>query len=623
MNYQTSNDKQLNRRDFIGLAATAVCGLSVIGGDAVIVGAEPPVALGMRSIPELSKVTIAKDGAWYQAFTGVAVTKDKRGEEVVVCSYLKTDQHLRTTTDIMVARSEDGGRTWKEHRSISHLDIESDGAIWVAPELNRLGDGRLVLICDKGQRKPGQALPPLTRWQTKEYGMSNHIFLSDDGGATWTGPMKTDDVGGEPERVHELSNGVWMYTRTDSRATTAIKRPVEPWGANYYRSTAVFSDDKGKTWTGAATVFDDQLYGDCEVGIVEYAPGKLAAFSHCGDAGSRYGQPSRVAYSSDFGKTWTKPQLAPFYGHRPIPGKLQSGKLLITFRNAWGTTGTYAFVFNPAERFAYQPNSFIWDEVRCQLKDGAMEIHSTEGTHGAVEFTLYPVEDEDSAVELEAELAVREADKEGCLIGAGVWVRFEPGRVSLAGRDGEGFSIDATRFHRYRLINRDRKLSIYVDGQLKLQTATEGIQTRYVHFGNRPGGRPPVGTIAAETEARRVTGGFETTDTKIIAPLRGVRYASNTSRSLWRSVFAKVMNRRDHSIDWRWTAKDGFPDQFRRDRFIRLDRNGTFAAGDSGYSGWTQRPDGSIVIVDYTTTDAGQWPPFVRAYLTSEKELAG
>jgi hypothetical protein len=60
-------------------------------------------------------------------------------------------------------------------------------------------------------------------------------------------------------------------------------------------------------------------------------------------------------------------------------------------------------------------------------------------------------------------------------------------------------------------------------------------------------------------------------------------------------------------------ARDGIPDQFRRDRFVRLGRNGTFAAGDSG----------SIVIVDYTTGDEGKLPPFVRAYLTTEKELVG
>lgn len=621
MNHQNKHEAQLNRRQFIGQAATAVCGLSVIGAGAAVVAGDPQTAAhGMRAVSEASKVIIAKDSNWYQGFTGVAVTKG-----VLVAAYLRTDQHLRNTTDIMVARSEDGGRTWMDHKSIAHSNVNEHGAVWVAPELNRLRDGRLVLICDLGNRKPGQELPVLAIWQSKERGMSNHILISEDAGRTWTGPRKVDDVGGEPGRVHELSNGTFVYTRTDSKPTKEIKNPVAPWGPIYYKSTAVFSDDQGETWNRTAALTDDPLVGDCEVDLVELAPGRLMAVTRIGDAGSRYGQPSRFVYSNDYGRTWSKPVLSPIYAHRPIPGLLKSGKVLITFRNQWGTTGSYAVVLDPNKQHGFQPNSFIWDEVRCALKDDAMELRTADGSRHAVQFSLYPVEDDDSAVEMEFELAVKEADKEGCLVSAGAWVRFEPNRVSLADREAEGFAIDTTRFHHYRLVNRDKKLSLYVDAKLKLQTATDGIHTRYVRFGNRPGVRPPVGTVTAETKAEsnnylagrtgNATDKFERT------PLRGVQYHRNTSHTLWRAVAAKVMNRRDHSIDWRWTAKRGYPDQFRRDRCVRLDYNGTFAAGDGGYSGWTQMDDGRIVIVDYTTGAAGTLPPFVRAYLVNERDL--
>lgn len=74
----------------------------------------------------------------------------------------------------------------------------------------------------------------------------------------------------------------------------------------------------------------------------------------------------------------------------------------------------------------------------------------------------------------------------------------------------------------------------------------------------------------------------------------------NASLNHWRSFAVKVENRKDHSIDWRWTARAGFPDQFRRDCIVRLARNGSFSAGNSSYSGWAQRKDGGIVIADYT-----------------------
>jgi hypothetical protein len=55
-----------------------------------------------------------------------------------------------------------------------------------------------------------------------------------------------------------------------------------PWGANYYRNTAVFSDDQGKTWNRTSVISDDPLIGD---------------------SGSALGQPSRMIFSEDFGRT--------------------------------------------------------------------------------------------------------------------------------------------------------------------------------------------------------------------------------------------------------------------------------------------------------------------------------
>ena len=97
-------------------------------------------------------------------------------------------------------------------------------------------------------------------------------------------------------------------------------------------------------------------------------------------------------------------------------------------------------------------------------------------------------------------------------------------------------------------------------------------------------------------------------------PLRGIRYEENSGISEWRSFTAHVRNRRDQSVDWTWSAKNGFPDQFRRDRIMVLERNGSFAGGDSGYSSWDQLPDGKIVAVDYTSGEEGRRHPMLRSY---------
>ena len=98
--------------------------------------------------------------------------------------------------------------------------------------------------------------------------------------------------------------------------------------------------------------------------------------------------------------------------------------------------------------------------------------------------------------------------------------------------------------------------------------------------------------------------------------------------SQWRSVSVKVDNAQDYSIDWRWTPAKGYPDQFRRDRTVVLDYS---YSADCGYSSWTQRADGKVVIVDYTTggdLESFSWgevgkgtAPFIRAYIVDEGDL--
>ena len=548
----------------------------------------------MRELAAADRVTVRQEKGWYMHSAGIAAL----GGELV-CTYRRSDEHIASEVEVWSARSRDGGRTWTDHRMITRLAWEPDKACWVAPQLSRTRDGRLLLIVDRGEKLHKFDWPMLSQWQMKDRGMSNWLLVSGDGGRTWDGPRKIDDAGGEPSYIVELSNGVWMYTRTDSRPTQAKKNPAMPWGPRYYRSTAVFSDDQGKSWKRTAPLADDPLVGDCEVGVAEYAPGKLLAITRIGDAGSSLGQPSRFVFSGDFGATWSKPVLSPIYAHRPCVKPLRSGKLFVTYRNAWGTTGTCAMVLDPAEKHSYQPNSMIWEESCCEIRDGAMEIRTKEGRESAVEFTLYPVEDDDSEVEFEAELRVASAARNACHISAGAWVRFLPGRVELADDPARGFSIDASRWRRYRIVNSGRVLRIFADGEKRLECPADRIFTRHVRFGNRPGVRAPAAK-AARKPGRQ--------------PLRGMWYEDNAGVSFWRRLRVQVRNRRDHSIDWRWDAGEGYPDQFRRDRVIRLEKNGSFSHGDSGYSSWDQLPDGTVVVADYTAGDPPLDHPALRAY---------
>ncbi|HTO03135.1 MAG TPA: sialidase family protein, partial [Opitutus sp.] len=421
----------------------------------------------------------------------------------------------------------------------------------------------------------------------------------------WTGPQKVDDVGGEPGYIEEFSDGTLAFTRTSSAETNQLKNPPLPWGSIYYRNEIVFSRDGGKSWDESAWLADSPFHGDCEVGLAELAPGKLIAATRIGLGNGRFGQPSRLLFSDDNGRTWDKATPAPFYGQRVHIGKLQSGKLLATYRNVWGTLGSRALVFDPAKDIGFQPTSWILEEERCELGKDMLTLRTADGQRGAVEFSLYPAQDDESRVEIEATLRVEQADLNGVAISAGCWVHFTPDRIFLGDRPETGLSFDTRGWHDYRILREKGTIKIFADGKQMLTAPIDDIWVRLVRFGNRA-------------------------TTGIVGSAAGGRepYLNNQSVSHWRRVSANVNNAQDYSIDWSWDPSKGYPDQFRRDRTVVLDY--AYSA-DCGYSSWTQMKDGSIVILDYTNggdLDSFSWgvpgkgtAPIIRSYVVTENDL--
>jgi len=555
-------------------------------------------------VPEDRKFTVTQDKypgltnpnprGWYYKCANIVQAKDG----ALVAAWQISDNHNSIISHLMSARSTDGGRTWGEYQVLASGNVWEHHGIWVVPQMSVLRDGRIVIVSDWGQRTPAQNQPMLVQWQKPDRGMSNHILWSLDGGKTWTKPEKIDDIGGEPGYIEEFSDGTLAYTRTSSIETTKLRNPPLPWGNNYYRNEIVFSRDGGRTWTEHAWLADSPFHGDCEVGLAEMSPGRIVAATRIGLGNGQFGHPSRLLFSNDNGLTWPRAAPAPFYGQRPHLGRLQSGRFLVTYRNRWGTPGTRALVFDPEKDLGFQPTSWILDEDRCELGADAFTLRTQNGQRGAVEFNLYPAQDDDSRVEVRATLRVEQAEANGVTISAGCWVHFAPDRVYLGGRPEIGFPVDTTVWRDYRIIREKGVLRIWVDGTERLSAPIAGIWVREVRFGNRA-----------------------------VRPIREP-YSRNAAVSHWRSVAVKVDNADDYSIDWSWVPSQGYPDQFRRDRTVVLDY--AYPA-DCGYSSWTQLPDGKIIIVDYTTggnldsfssIEPGRSKaPFIRAYHVTEQEL--
>src|SRR5918994_6500695 len=89
----------------------------------------------MREVPQEQKFLIAAETAgapdprgWYHHVLNVAETP-----EGLICVYRRTDSHTAVISDIMTARSRDGGRTWTDHTLVAHSDVWVTRGLWVDP----------------------------------------------------------------------------------------------------------------------------------------------------------------------------------------------------------------------------------------------------------------------------------------------------------------------------------------------------------------------------------------------------------------------------------------------------------------------------------------------------------
>jgi len=580
----------------------------------------------MRVLSDNHKFTIADNNAltisespsklgWYYSVVGVVNTPTG-----LVASYRRSDFHTAVLTDIMIAYSSDGGKSWHGHHSIAHGDVWNELGCWVAPQISRLSDGRLVILSDFGHRRSGNDWPMLAKWQFPPRGMSNHLWWSEDDGKTWTGPIQVDDVGGEPGYITETDNGVLLYTRTESKQTDILWNPPQPWNDIYYYNSAVLSFDRGKTWDTVVPLGDDPHHGDCEVGTVELGGGNLMAVTRIGMGNGQFRQPARLIYSDDDGRSWKGHRLSPFYAQRSIIRKLDSGKLLLHYRNKWGTSANYAVLFDEDEELPYEPALWVYDEKRCRLENGTLTMRTDDGIKNLIGYGFYPAHNPESRVEINAELKVDAADINGCNISAGCWVRFEPGRISLADRSEDGFDIDTTQWRSYKIVRENSELSIYVDGKRRLKVDVSDLLTRIVQVGNRMVKSFNFDLIGHEEESGHTLADQTGEKREYVSENNADFGWGSKAVSHWKSLSVKVDNPYDYDIDWKWNPEKGYPDQFRRERMIALDVIAS-SGGHTGYGGSTQLEDGTIVIVDYTVGGNGGRParmPFARSYRLTE-----
>lgn len=487
--------------------------------------------------------------------------------------YSDTDVHWSLKNQILtLLASDDLGRTWFKHREIDRADLTQGDERLVTPRLSLLNDGRLAVIIDHDDHGHFHEDQPPGNW----------IYWSEDNGDTWQGPEKPHILGFEPDRILDLPDG-----------RLGVATHVMRGESQEFADILTCSDDGGQSWYEAATIAYDGYYRYCEGAIVILDGGKeLACILR---ENHHAGIPSFVTFSRDNGRTWSKPQMAPFALDRPYAKQLPDGRVLVTGRHVNGPLGTYAWCGDLRTELGYQIGG-PRRKYQATLADGALIIDNLLGHE--CRYCLLPPESAQSEVLMEATLRVEGASAQPAAFLAisrlGVVLQIAPDGIWT--RHGPDFHkpVDMTQFHTITLHHNRGLLQVQVDGETLInqcifrEDARIGDSRRagelgwYTHFG-----QPNAG-----------------------------------GRSFWQSVSYTAKNRTLADFHWSWQADTGcYPDEYQRRRLIQIHGNHPDQAPgpDHGYSSWLLLADGRIFLADYTNYgDPSGKSHLVGVYLTPE-----
>ena len=228
---------------------------------------------------------------------------------------------------IELLRSLDDGQTWEhlgrpfERWVPSGWDMRGAGFVQLASG----GVLCTVITIDKTQDRPvynpnGEGIPPIQNW----------IARSEDRGSTWDAwPMTNIPVRqSATQGLVELPSGDLLVT------FETFKEYDEP-GPWREVSGVLRSRDGGRTWGEMSVAGASDLEGDphdtmwFDPRIATLSDGRLVLFFYAFRHGTTTDGPNHVSWSSDGGRSWTKPAPTNLLGQATYPIALPDGAVAI------------------------------------------------------------------------------------------------------------------------------------------------------------------------------------------------------------------------------------------------------------------------------------------------------
>ena len=268
-----------------------------------------------RSKPFLRQTDLFVSGEeGYHTYRIPSLITTRAGTVLAFCEGRKEGRGDSGNIDLLVKRSEDGGRTWSAQQV-----VWDDGANTCGNPCPVVDErtGRIVLLAT--WNRGGDQGRDLHRGTAKG---TRRVFVltSDDDGRSWSRPREVTAAAKAPDWWwYATGPGVSIQLRRGPHAGRLVAPCNHTSKADGFAAHAIYSDDGGRTWRRS-----NSIKPACnESQVVELADGRLMmnmrsqSFTNEERTGYR-----AIAFSRDGGATWSAPEFDRHLGDPQVQASL-------------------------------------------------------------------------------------------------------------------------------------------------------------------------------------------------------------------------------------------------------------------------------------------------------------